>query len=103
MRSRYDLMKESETLTSNNDYYPDICSLPTHKFVFEEPPLEYEITEGDKERPDIMMDRIFGYPELDDIIFFINGKDYLEDLEVGDKILLPSQGNLERFYNKFFR
>jgi len=100
MRSRYDLMKFSTQRDSKDRFFPDVMSLPTHKFVFTESPKEHYLTKTDIDRFDIRMFVEYGITELDDIIRTINRKPLMEDLSPGDKFLFPSKTNLEKFYNK---
>ena len=102
MRSRYDLMEFSDQRDNEDRFYPDFTTLPTHKFVFDEAPERYILTERDIERIDLLMARKLGLSELDDIVLFINNIPNRFDLEAGDEILIPTKNNLERFFNRYF-
>lgn len=102
MRSRYELMEFSEQRDSKDRFFPDVMTLPTHKFRFTEPPKEHTITSVDKTRFDVRMFREYEMAELDDIVRFVNRTPLLEDTEIGERFLLPSKENIERFYNENF-
>lgn len=102
MRSRYDLMNFSDQRDSKDRFFPDVMTLPTHKFVFSEPPREHDLTKQDINRFDIRMFKEYEISELDDIVKIINKKPLMEDISPGDTILFPSKSNLENFYNNNF-
>lgn len=98
MRSRYDVMKESTTLfdVDGNAYY-DPLTFPARKFKATKSVLEYFLTENDIKREDLLMFRAYGVAELDDIIQILNGIAILDDVEPGERILLPDRVDLENF------
>lgn len=102
MRSRYNLMKNSHQRDSEGRLFPDVMTLPTHKFKFSEPPTERELTKRDKYRFDLRMYQEYELTELDDIVRFINKAPLLEDEEIGRRMLFPSKKNLEQFFNRNF-
>lgn len=102
MRSRYDLMTFSEQRDSKDRFFPDVMSLPTHKFRFTEAPVESVLTSNDQIRFDITMYKQYQLVELDDIIRIINKKPLLEEASLGDKMVYPSKQNLEEFYTSNF-
>lgn len=102
MRSRYDLMEFSNQRDSKDRFYPDVMTLPTHKFKYTEPPVEHELTQADIKRFDIRMYKEYEITELDDIVRIVNKKPLIEDLLTGDIILFPTKTNLESFYNTNF-
>jgi hypothetical protein len=106
MRSMYDLMEESETRDSvSQELYPDIFSAPLHKFKFESAPQQHSLTQGDLQRIDILMNKTYGNPELDDIVLSINGIGFINDTDtnLGKEILLPRKENLEKFYSRNYK
>jgi hypothetical protein len=95
-------MKFSSQRDSKDRFFPDVMTLPTHKFQFSEPPTERDLTQQDKKRFDLRMFKEYELTELDDIVRFINRKPLIEDVAVGERMLFPSKTNLERFYNENF-
>ena len=98
MRSRYDLMLKSDSLSDRDTNYPDIMIFPIQDFTFNETPFEYFLQKPDLERPDLFMAKMYGISEFDDIVFWLNGIANLDDAEVGDKILIPAPEDVEKFY-----
>lgn len=99
MRSRYRLMQYSEQRDNKDRFYPDPMTLPTHEFRFDEAPKEYVLSQVDIDRFDLLMAREYGTTDLDDIVLFVNRIGHIKKKEPGDTILLPTRGNLERFYS----
>lgn len=100
MRSRYYLVKNSNTRSSDGSFYKDILTLRMDKFIFSEPPIEYNLTKRDIERPDLLVYDIYGSSEYDDLLFWLNGIKDLKDVEVGTLIFLPVKKDMENFYLK---
>ena len=100
MRTRYDLAKDSNTLSGNNTYYKDICTIPMNKFKYTKSPIEYSIQSPDTTRIDLLMARRYGVSEFDDFILWLNAIEDPHTLEVADTINLPTKSDLEFFYYK---
>lgn len=101
MRSRYDLAQVSTTKSSSGTYYKDIFTIPTQNIVLNESAQEYELTESDIKRSDIMMHDIYNFAELDDILFWINNIGFIYEQEIGKTILIPTLRDLEKFYYQY--
>ena len=98
MRSRYDLILESEIKSERGTNYPDIMTFPIQDFKFNDAPFEYHLQKTDIERPDLFAVKMYGTAEFDDIIFWLNGIANIDDAEVNQKILIPSPDDMEKFY-----
>jgi len=91
-------MSKSSQLSEKNTYYPDIMTFNIENFTFNDNLMEYHLKQTDIERPDILMVKMYGYAELDDILLWLNHFASIDDASVGDLILLPSPSDLEKFY-----
>ena len=67
-------------------------------FRFNDAPLEYYLQKVDIERPDLFITKLYGVSEFDDIVFWLNNIANIDDAEVGQKILVPSPDDMEKFY-----
>jgi len=102
MISRFSVTKKSSTeKASDGTYYPDIMTFPVEKFTYKDPPREYYITQGDIERPDLLMMKVYGTPQYDDLVAWLNNLPSFREAGIGDKILLPSKADLEKFFIKY--
>ncbi|KKM16603.1 hypothetical protein LCGC14_1684210 [marine sediment metagenome] len=98
MRNRYNLMLKSDVVTERDTKFPDIMTFPIQDFKFSEAPLEYYLKKIDIERPDLFIAKLYGASEFDDIVYWLNNIANIDDVEVGQKILIPSSSDMERFY-----
>ena len=98
MRNRYNLMLKSDVMTERGTFFPDVMTFPVQDFDFNDAPLEYYLQKIDIERPDLFVSKLYGTPEFDDIIFWLNNISNIDDAEVGQKILIPSPIDMEKFY-----
>ena len=99
MRSYYDLMKLSSTEKADDGtYYPDVMTLPTNSFVFNEVPVEYNITSMDIERIDMFFGATYGESDYYDLVLDINAIDHIKNKAVGDPLYLPTLRELDDFY-----
>lgn len=103
MRSIYDLYQPSTVKDTGTGYYfPDVCTETFTKFNFDEPPISYTLRREDIYHPDHMIYQFYGIAELEDIVLTINGISELTEALIGTKILIPTKGNIERYYNTYF-
>jgi hypothetical protein len=101
MKSRYDLMQDSQTLNEEfNTFFKDPLTFPFDSFPITTTPLKYTITNTDIIRPDLLVYRAYGKSFYDDIIMILNEIDDWTNLNPGDTIYLPSIGDLEKFYKE---
>jgi hypothetical protein len=101
LRHLYLLMKDAEIDKDEfNELYPDVMTLPINEFRYSEAPLEYELTESNIERLDLLMNELYAIPEHDDIILWLNNIFYKGDLEAGDKLIFPVLQDINTFYVK---
>lgn len=98
MRSRYDLMSESDVLDTDGEARPDVLSLPLENFKQTSAPLRRMLTPVDIRRIDLLMYKIYGYAEFDDLVLAFSKIDSLNNAEAGEEVVLPSKTDLEQFY-----
>jgi len=98
MRSRYDLAQESSTRGEDDSFYKDILTIPLDKFRYTSAPREYYLTTIDVKRLDLLVYRLYGIAEFDDLLLWINKIADPTTLTIGDKILVPSKTDIESFY-----
>ena len=99
MSTRYNLMSLSSTLAPDGTYFPDPLTLNLSNFVFSNAPQQYYMTQGDINRIDLLMYNVYGFPQYDDVILWLNNIDYLNDTEPGQVLYLPLQSDLESFFS----
>lgn len=98
MRSRYDVMKRNiNTKDSDGNFYYDALSFPLDKFRVTIPALEYNLSETDISRIDILMFRAYSLSEYDDIVMLLNNIGILDDVESGEEFYLPDRVDIENF------
>jgi len=98
MRSRYDLAEDSETRSADDSFYKDICTIPMHKFRHTTAPEDYTVIITDTKRLDLMIYRLYGISELEDLVLWINKVADPTALSVADKLSIPSKSDIESFY-----
>ena len=98
MRSRYDLMQLSTQRSTKDTYFSDIMTFPIRNFKFTDIPDEYYLTQKDIERIDLLMYRVYGSAQYDDIILWLNGISNFFNITAGTKIFLPSRKDIEQFF-----
>jgi len=99
LRSRYDLMSLSSTHAPDGTYFPDPLTVDLTKFVFNDNPLEYTLNQGNIDRPDVLMTLVYGVPEYDDIVFWLNNISYIDDVSPGTVIYIPSKADMEKYFS----
>ena len=101
MRSRYDLAENSTTRSADDSFYKDICTIPMHKFRHTAAPEEYSIIITDTKRLDLMIYRLYGISELDDLVLWVNKVADPTTLVVANKLFIPIKSDIESFYYIF--
>jgi len=99
-KSRYTVIRPSKQVNSNGEPFPDVCTLPMHRFDVFGIPRKHVVTERDISRIDMLMYDEYGYANYDDIVLMYNGVGSVHQLEPGDTILLPPKKDIERFFAK---
>lgn len=104
MKSRYNYMTESDYGFDSviDDSYPDPLSLNYLKFNVQSgiPPMVKAIDLSNIQRFWKLPIEVYGKAELDDIVLTLNGIEHKNFLEVGDKILFPSEQDIDSSFRK---
>jgi len=100
MKIIYDIMSDSTTSDGEGGFYKDVLSFRTTSFVANKIPIEYDITENDVKRIDLLMQRAYGAPQYDDLVLLLNNIGLIDEAETGTKIYLPDKSDLDNFYVK---
>ena len=99
MKTRYDIMTDFEVPNENGDTYKDIFSYPDDtNLVSDTAPTNLVMTKIDKQRFDLTMFNIYDTTEWDDIILWYNKIFYLNEIEIGEEIIIPEKSKLFTFY-----
>ena len=98
MRSRYDLAKDSGERASDGTFYPDVCTIPTHKFRFTSGQQAYFVNQIEIKRLDILAFNLYQVTEFDDILLWLNRIEDPSDMSAGDQLLIATKTDVEAFY-----
>lgn len=98
MRSRYDLMKTSQTKDERGNNYPDPLTLDLNNY-FENPLKPMTITARHAMRPYLITYDAYNMCSYDDIILWLNGISDPTSLQPGEEILIPNLADLRKFYS----
>lgn len=96
--TRYDLMKDSNTLDPNGIFYPDPLTIPLKNFQITSPVVKYTVKSQDVIRPDILFYKAHGTANFYDIVFMLNNKGYIDDVQAEDELYIPDRVDLENFF-----
>ena len=99
MKSRYDLMKQSNTKDKHGNNYPDPFSFEIGKVVFENPLHSVQVTQQYVNRPYMLTYDEYGMCQMDDILYWLNGVSFPFDLEIGETLWIPILSDLNKFYS----
>ena len=103
-RTRYNTIPPSKVVTDTaSQPYPDPLLFPINDFVISERGQEYNVTQGDIDRWDLLINTIYGTSDYDDIVLWLNNKGAPYELTPGEIIILPLKADIERFYTRFRR
>ena len=104
MKSRYDYMTESDYGfdTTIDDSYPDPLSLNYLKFNIQSgiPPVLETMNLSNIQRFWKLSQKAYGKVELDDIVLTLNGIEHRNFLKVGDKVMFPSEQDIDNSFRK---
>lgn len=100
MKTLYDIMKTSETRDGEGGFYPDPLSFTLTSFNVTSIPIEYDLNENDKKRPDILMYKAYGTAQYDDLVMLLNNIGLIDEVETGTKVYLPDKNDIDNFYIK---
>ena len=100
MKSRYNLMNESLVKDIDNEFYPDVLSMKLENIDdYEIETNNFMLNEKLVKRPYSIVSTAYNINSLDDLLFWINGIGYTDDLKVGDIVKIPSFFDLEKIYS----
>ena len=99
MKSRYDLMKQSETKDSHGSNYPDVLTFDIGKPVFPNPLKKVTVTQQYISRPYMLTYDEYGVCYMDDILYWLNGVSFPFELEVGETLYVPNFSDLNKYYS----
>ena len=102
MRSRYDYMKESNTVDIDNEKFPDPLSTTFNDIQLTKVPPQIRVTDSDITKFWLFMNKYYGMQEMDDILLNINGIHYLGSLRPGDALYLIDSNDIENFTEQKF-
>lgn len=97
MRSRYDVIQESDQKNLMGEYYPDVLTFPQNRFIYNYPVKEVIISQQLKDRFYLLSYTQYGIVEYDDIILWLNKKGSVYELEIGEMIIVPDRRDIETF------
>ena len=99
MKSRYDLMKQSEVKDAHGNNYPDVLTLNIGKPYFNNPLRKTEVTQQYVTKPYMLTYDEYGICYFDDILYWLNGVSYPFEMQVGETLHIPSFADLNKFYS----
>jgi len=102
MKSRYDLMKQSETKDSKGNNYPDVLTLDMKNVVFANPLRKVQVTQRYINHPYMLTFDEYNICYFDDILYWLNGVSYPVELEPGEILYAPNLTDLNKFYSDRF-
>ena len=94
-------LKIKDNLTDVDEgglYWPDVMTFPINKFKYTQTPEVYVIDQFYIDRFDMLMFDYYGVSYYDDMVLWLNNIEYKQDLVSGQKLLMPTSEDLERFY-----
>lgn len=97
MKSRYDIMKISKEKTITGLYYPDVLSFNLNSFIYNYVTKEIVITQTYKDRFYLACFLTYNVCVYDDIVLWLNKKDTVHNLEVGETLFFPDIRDIESF------
>ena len=98
MKSRYDLMKASQTVDSKGNLYPDPLTLDLKNY-FANPLKKMQVTQRHLTRPYLITYDAYGICYYDDLVLWLNGVSYAPELIAGEELLMPNLVDLNKFYS----
>lgn len=98
MKSRYDLMQESEQKDSSGYNYPDVLTIPLDSLQFSSPLTKVRITQDYKARFYKLCYDQWGITYYDDILLYMNGISAEDTLDIDEAILVPTKTDMDTYY-----
>ena len=98
MSNRYSAYTVEETLAAyDNMKIYDIFSISWADFTFPNGYTNHAITADETQKPYLIIYREFGTTDYWDVLLLINGVDDILNLQAGDILKIPKQGDIETF------
>lgn len=100
MKTKYQMMRESEVTDENGNCYPDLATFPIESFVVNTKPISYTLNQNNINRFfDLTFDVYGSFDLYDDITCWLNDIEYISDeSNFGRKINLFSKIDLDNWY-----
>lgn len=98
MKTRYDLMKESNSTDSKGNNYPDVLSLNLKNVKFNNPLKITEIIQAYVSKPYLLVYDEYDICYFDDLLYWLNGVSNVQELQVGEPMYIPNLVDLKKFY-----
>lgn len=99
MKSRYDLMKQSEVKDAKGNNYPDVLTLDLKNVTFRNPLHKVTVTQRYVNHPYMLTYDEYGICYMDDLFYWLNGVSYPLELEIGEELYVPNITDLNKFYS----
>ena len=101
MKSRYDLMEDSNIKAEDGTFYPDVMTFKIKKFRYTETPNEFITNEINIRRKDLLVFNFYNETDFDDIVLFLNRVADFHELEIEDILYIPTKDNMDKFYLRY--
>ena len=100
MNSRYSVMTASAQADVSGSPYPDPLTFPIDDLKITVEPKQYQVTQADLDRFDIVVATEYGSAQYDDIVLWFNKISDVHAVSPGDILLFPDRGDLDSFVSR---
>lgn len=97
MKSRYDVMTASIEQNTRGLYYPDVLTFDMNKFTYNYALKEVIVTQRYKDRFYLACFSLYQTCDYDDIVLWLNNKESVHSLVIGETIYFPDIRDIESF------
>lgn len=102
--TKYLVMQESVEYSDEfGNTYPNVFSFPIRNFAYSETPTQYNLTEIDIQRFDLLVYSFYNTSIYDDIVLWLNNINHISDTPIGTTIYLPTKNDIDAFYRKYYQ
>lgn len=99
LRTRYLTIENNATTSdASGNYYPDPFTFPIHNFRYNYPTFKVLLSDIAIKRFDLLVYSYYGTPDYTDLVLFLNGVGFKEDLEIEQELIFPDLRDIENFY-----
>ena len=95
MDSRYQYMKASPVRDINQNNFPDPLSLNYNNIFLSKKPEILYVEESDIRYLWMVSNKIYGEPELEDVVLSLNGYSHKNFLEERDPVIFPDKEDIK--------